>query len=220
MSRLWYFLGGAATGVAGVIGVCFFQALRECRDSDSILHDYLTSGGASNVESGKAAKTLHKAEMIIKDLDYEASIIVSRGGQILHIKKGEENSVSYPVDLVRNNILTHNHTPGGYDHMLSTNDVKNMIANNKHETRAVTRDGYFVSLKKGSGEINPALGDELEKAFSNKAKLISSAQAQAIKKYGRQITAQQIYREAANIVNEWLRENAPKYGYIFTKGKI
>ena len=104
--------------------------------------------------------------------------------------------------------------------MFSLNDVKSSIAGEGYEVRAVTRDGRFVSLKKGQDEINPSLGDEMEKFVPQNAKLFLSADNRAIQKYGKKRTAEQIMREAENITNEWLLEYASSYGYIFTKGEI
>ncbi|MDR1322505.1 MAG: hypothetical protein LBK56_13970 [Gracilibacteraceae bacterium] len=176
-------------------------------------------GDSDKIASEKLIQTLHKEETGIKGLDFETGIIISRNGDVVHREKGRKNSVTPPRELIKDNIFTHNHPSGGC--AFSVGDIKSIIADDGDEVRVVTRDGRFVSLKKDSGELNTNLGEDMGKAGLVGARLMLAGDSICMKKYGRgNYGNQHVIKECEQIVNNWLRENAEKYGYVFTEGTI
>jgi len=166
----------------------------------------------------RVAETLRKYETEIKDLsDYEEGVIVSRDGDLIYRLAGTANSVNPPPDLVKNNIFTHNHPSGSF--VLSIADVRTIVRLDGYEVRAVTRNGRFSSLKKRDESEGAALVAEMDARFGG-GKLFFEANERALKAYGAERTAEQIKLEAEKAFTEWLKVNAPQYGYIFTEGII
>jgi hypothetical protein len=165
------------------------------------------------VDDEKVAQTLHTAEMSIKDLvDHEEAMIIGRNGEVLAHQKGEKSSVNPPPELIKGNIVTHNH-PGGVC-TFSVEDIEHIIKYDGYELRAVTRDGRFVSIKKGSGEIDTSFYDEYKAWRKEEFNSILA------KKLGSNFTIEILAKETENLVYSWMRDNAPKFGYIFTHGNI
>jgi len=172
------------------------------------------------LDEKKIAQALHKAEMAIKDLDHEEGDIIGLdGNHILHVI-GKDHEVAPPPELVKDNIFTHNHPSGGC--ALSAIDIESIIKDDGYGVRAVTRDGRFAYLRKGDGELDKGLVKDMRKVGLGGTTLMIHAGGQAMRKYGR--NAKNLYdliiKEAENMVNKWLLENASKYSYIFTQGVI
>ena len=177
-----------------------------------------TTSDEDIVNEKKVAEILHVSEMAIKGLNYECGHIVSRNGDLLHVEHGQTGFVNPPVELIRDNILTHNHPSGTC--AFSLNDVKSIIAHDGAEIRAVTKDGRLVSLRRGEDGWNPLLGDEMAKAgLSNSGVLLKSGGI-VLRRYGRGYAEKQRLEIAENLLNGWLRDNAPKFGALFTEGVI
>jgi len=171
------------------------------------------------IDEEKVAETLHKVEMTIKDIeDHEEAYVIGLDGKIIRHIKGIEHEVNVPPELTKGNIVTHNHPSGGC--ALSIGDVKDYIKNDGYGIRAVTSDGRYVYLRKGEGKLNKELVNDFEKEVPSGTKLILKGGEQAMRKYGPKATNYQRFREAENIVNKWLFDNAHKYGYIYTQGGI
>ena len=166
----------------------------------------------------RVAQTLHTQELAIKDLGHEEGVIVGTNGDIIHHEKGQAHSVAPPPELIKDNIFTHNHPSGTCAFSLS--DVKSIISGDGYEVRTVTSDGRFVSLARGASGWDSALGDDMAKAGLNDSGLFMKADNRAKSKYGHGRTARQRRQEIEAIMNGWLRDNAEKYGYVFTEGKI
>jgi hypothetical protein len=166
----------------------------------------------------KLEETLRKSEMAIKDLDYEVAHIIDTDGNLIHVENGQRYEVDPPAALVKGNILTHNHPSG--ECFFSLDDIRLIIEEDGYELRAVTQDGRFVSFKKAAEATDTTIADNMENAELYGIKLFLSADKRAISIYGINRTTEQLIKEAENIVNEWLTNNAPKHGYIFTQGVI
>jgi hypothetical protein len=191
----------------------------ESRDVASLEDDDKNEAPVASEEVKRLiADTLHKSEMSIKNLDHENCVIISRNGKVLHTEIGGSNSVSPPAHLIKDNIFTHNHPSGGC--AFSLEDIKSIVDLDGYEMRAVTSDGRFVSLAKGSGEVNKDIAQDFKNEVPSGVKLFLSADKEAIRTYGRGRTHKNVMDEMENIVNEWLRKNTQKYGYIFTEGEI
>jgi hypothetical protein len=118
--------------------------------------------------------------------------------------------------LIKDNIFTHVHHNGMCN--LSATDVISFIEDNGYETRVVTSDGRFVSLKRGDGVRDTSLGKDMKKVCDNK-NFFGIVIMRAMEKYGRTVAFSLINKELENMMNEWLSNNAVKYGYIFTQGR-
>jgi hypothetical protein len=172
------------------------------------------------IDEEKVAETLHRFETSLKDIaDHEEGAIVGLDGRLIHVEIGKKSEVSPPSKLVKGNIFTHNHPSGKC--ALSVGDVCTIISDDGYEARAVTRDGRFVSLRKGTGEINTELGEAMRAEFPSTTDLYKKAGIRAIDKYGRgNYNLNHMEKEVENLLNEWIKKNAPEYGYIFKEGLI
>jgi len=164
------------------------------------------------------AKTLKIHEDKIKGLNHEECVVVGRDGKYITKTVGQTSSVEVPAEA-KGNIATHNH-PGGAC-AFSVPDVRESIKLGVHEVRAVTSDGRFVSLREGSGILNgKQMVADFVRDVPNGSTLFIKASTKATHKHGRNRTHRQILDEMENIVNGWFVDNANKYGYIFTQGRI
>jgi len=180
-----------------------------------------------NVDNKKIAQTLRIIEAEIKEVsDHEEGAIVGKDGGIVWRGSSDGRSVTPPVALLKNNIFTHNHPSGGC--ALSIADIEAIIALDGYEVRAVTQDGRFVSFKKGTGEISSEIVHDMRVAKLTNDGLKIYAEAKAIERYGWD-TYRAMPKAKQNLIrvpyveqraNTWMRENAHKYGYLFTEGKI
>jgi hypothetical protein len=178
-------------------------------------------GDEMNVEfEYKLAWTLHVEETAIKDLDYEAGVVISRDGDVILRMTGKEHEVDAEAGITKGRVFTHNH-PGGIC-AFSGSDLFKFALDESYELRAVTRDGRFVSLKENSDiPRRISLAEAFEKAgLSTNRELYLKADLQAMKKYGRKRTLRQAEIEGEKLVNEWLREYADKYGIKFLEGLL
>jgi len=150
----------------------------------------LNNGGGESVLD----RTLHKIENEIKDLDYEESAILGRKGNILHQGTDRaQGSVNVPSDLIKDNIVTHNHPNGILT--FSINDTRIVTLGGAQSVRAVTSSGKFIELGRVDNKPNSSF---LEGAIRNE--------------YGD--------RGTAGVLNEWLKENAGRFGFYFKEGDI
>lgn len=168
-------------------------------------------------------KTFHEVESERRNLDYEVGTIVDRKGNIISVTGGEEHSVSPPGDLLKDNIFTHNHPSGG---CFSVQDLESMIDTELLELRASTPQGTFFSLLRKEGthltdyefagkyyEVTniTVVMDAVERDI--KAGVLTRKEMEA--------QGWQIYTKyQSKFAVEWLKENAEKYGYVFTEGSI
>jgi hypothetical protein len=166
----------------------------------------------------KVLETLLKVELEIKDSNgCEIGVVVDRNGKEIYRVNGQKAEVEAPPDdLVKNNVFTHNHPSGNC--AFSNNDIYNIVKQDGYELRAVTSDGRFVSLRKNANVWDANILSGFSKVSGYRLFVKASQLAQI--KHSGQATPIQINKEAENLVNEWLRNNAEKYGYIFTEGVI
>jgi len=169
-------------------------------------------------DNEKSTEALRKAESEIKNnTDCEIGVVIDRSGNEIYRGYGQKGSVATPPDeLVKNNIFTHNHPSGNC--AFSGSDIYNIIKQDGYELRAVTSDGRYVSLKRNTDvwDANIVSGFGEVSGY----KLFVKASRLAQEKYMGQVTTAQINKEAENLVNDWLRNNAAKYGCTFTEGMV
>jgi hypothetical protein len=172
------------------------------------------------IQGDNLSETLHNVETKIKDLsNREDGVIIDRNGRIIHVERGGEHSVNPPAALIKDNIFTHNHPSGGA--ALSFDDIQSIINDDGFAVRAVTSDGRFVDFRKGSGALDKGIIDAMKnERFNSNAQLFLKAQRKAWEIHGRNATNQQVFTVAENLINEWLIDNAHKFGYVFTQGRI
>lgn len=167
------------------------------------------------------ADTLHRVELEIKDVrSHEIGIVIDRSGREVYRKDGERSEVYIPPEYVRGNIVTHNHPSG--ECKLSDGDVERIITDDGYEIRAITFDGRFVSLKRGTDGWNTGIIAGIKDVYCNGSALefYKKTNRLAVEKYGNQTTVIHRKRIAEELVNGWFRENAAKYGCVFTEGLI
>jgi len=184
---------------------------------NDLLFDYFVYE-ENMVNENKIVETLRQSETAIKDLLHEAGNIISQNGKLLHTEIGKKSSVNPPANLIKDNIFTHNHPSGTC--AFSLNDIKKIINNNGYEIRTVTSDGRFVSLIRGSDGWDSMIIEDMVKDGLSSIELFKAADSQAKQKYGQDRTRKQVAHTMEEIMNDWLRKNALKYGAIFKEGKV
>jgi hypothetical protein len=169
------------------------------------------------INEEKASETLRNVELSLATIQgREDGVVVGRDGSVLLYQRGTVNKVSVDGRLIKDNIFTHVHHNGMCN--LSATDVVSFIVDGGYETRVVTSDRRFVSLKRGDGVINTSLGEDMLTVCNNK-KFFERVIMKTMEKYGNTSDFYLINKELENMMNEWLSNNAVKYGYIFTQGR-
>jgi len=173
--------------------------------------------GSVAIDEEKVAKTLRAAELSMKDVTgHEMGVIVGRDGLVIKAGiVGEKDIIRPPKELVKNNIFSHTHHNGMCN--LSTEDVIAFIKDGGYEVRVVTPDGRFASLKRGNGELNRSLGEDMQRMRKG-TNILDEIKKRTMEKYGKSDRALQ-NKELEAVMNEWLSGNANKYGYVFTQGR-
>jgi len=175
----------------------------------------------NTVLNNELIRTLHRVESEIKDVrSHEIGVVVDLGGKEVYRKDGERSEVYIPPEYVCGNIVTHNHPSG--ECKLSDGDVERIIIDDGYEIRAVTFDGRFVSLKRGTDGWNADIIAGIKDVYCNGStvEFYKKTNRLAMEKYGSQVNIIHRKRVAEELVNGWFRENAVKYGCVFTEGLI
>lgn len=135
--------------------------------------------------------TLARVEGMIAQHTYETGLIIDEQGFVLAAYKGDESSVNFGSEgyLVRGNTMTHNHPSGTA--VFSVADIRSTGIMGGVGVRATTRTNGTASLTKNSNRPNWGGLANAYDSFLTGGKTVSQAQ-------------------------DWLRENAPKYGLKFT----
>lgn len=168
------------------------------------------------INEEKTAETLRNVELSLATIhDREDGVVVGRDGSVLLYQRGTIDKVSVDGRLIKDNIFTHNHYNGMCN--LSVGDVVSFIEDGGYETRVVTSDGRYMSLKRGNGVRNTSLGKDMLMVCRDR-KFVMGVLRRTMEKYGR-VGLPLRNKELENAMNEWLNSNAVKYGYIFTQGR-
>lgn len=165
---------------------------------------------------------LHDVEEQRRSLDHEVGTIIDRQGNIINVTDGEEHSVSPPEDLLKDNIFTHNHPSGG---IFSAGDLEAMIGDELLELRASTPQGTYYSLRR-IGAVPKDM--EFMEEYKKNCSFIKASEAVAADLRSGKLTRAQEKEKGFNLYTEYmaklgddfLTQNAEKYGYIYTKGVI
>ena len=163
--------------------------------------------------------TLHDVESDRRSLDYEVGTIVDRTGKVVNVTIGEAHSVNPPHEKLKDCIFTHNHPSG---HCFSPDDVENAIKDDVLELRASTPQGTYYSLfqtENASGSM--ALAYEYSKAVGVRRTLAAVDKDLRAGIISKADINEALYLKYSSIAgDEFLINNAEKYGYIYTKGAI
>ena len=175
--------------------------------------------GAKGGGSKGVARALQSIEDRIRNNPTESAVAIDENGNVLFdTSDGKSGQVGISVEqqeMARGQIITHNH-PNGY--MFSTDDINVSTALGLKQMRATTPDGRAYVLEK-AGEASP--GRSLVIDYGRQTR--KTASEAAAKAYDPSIRPAEFQRKAAlehtKIMNKWLEENAPKYGYVFREEK-
>ena len=168
-------------------------------------------------------KTLHEVEESRRQLTHEMGTVVDRAGNVVQVFDGKEHSVDVGDMDLTDLIFTHNHPSGG---CFSAQDIFEMIKSKLLELRASTPQGTYYSLVR-TAKADPN-SNELAEGFQ-KATGIKRAmdmvdadyKAGKITRKDMEVKGFNLYVEyMAKLGEQYLEENAIKYGYIYTKGAI
>lgn len=170
----------------------------------------------------KIKATLHDVEEKRRSLDYEVGTVIDRKGNILQVFEGEEHSVDTEDMDLTDLIFTHNHPSGG---CFSDGDISEMMRSQLLELRASTPQGtYFSLVRTEKAQFDSSFAQEYKKATKiTKAMEQVDADFKAGKLTRKEVESRgfKLYVEyMSRNAEQFLEENAEKYGYIFTKGVI
>lgn len=190
----------------------------------------IVGAGSSKAEDfifTPANKAIQAFENKAKTLKKERAIITTPGGEIYAQSQGGGRSVSIQGPSQAGYIFSHNHpVPANF----SVQDIVNFEKHGYKQIRAVSPERTYIveaidPKKKGDGEdlFATAMYKEWER-LDNESKKKRAALNEAAKKIvdraERSKYASRIAKEILNWRNkaedEWLRKNAPKYGYRYT----
>lgn len=155
----------------------------------------------------------------------EKLTILSKNGKVLKELDGGENYVDAREyrDIMKDAIVTHNHPQGDN---FSKQDIKELTDSDIYELRASTSNEVY-SIKKGkkpSKEFYDAYKDQ-DMASYNYAneklqKMVNNNTLGYIPRDNPYRFNLDRQKYKAEYKDEWLRKNARKYGYIYSKTKI
>lgn len=182
--------------------------------------------GGRGATSSNAYGNISSIEKSRIGMTSEKLTILSKNGKILKELDGGENYVDAREyrNLMKNAIITHNHPT---DDNFSSGDIKEFIDSDIYEIRASTSKEVY-SLKKGTGKLNKKIKDDYDKEEMNAWNYANNKLGEKIKSN----TLGYIPREnpsrynidrqrlKAEYKHDWLKKNAKKYGYIYSKTKI
>jgi len=168
------------------------------------------------INEEKVAETLRKVELSLATIhDREDGVVIGRDGRVVLHQKGTVEKVSVDGLLIKDNIFTHVHHNGMCN--LSAGDVISFIEDDGYEVRVITPDRRFVSLRRGDGKKNTSLGKDMKKVCTSKP-FLNEIKKRTLLKYGKpDFDLQNIV--LVEVMNDWLRNHASEYGYIFTQGR-
>lgn len=170
-------------------------------------------------DKSEIKRVLHEIESKKQGLECEVLTIISPNGKILGEYQGTSHTVKVPekdYSKCKGNILTHNHA----DNRTFTDiDIFFFINSGAEETRVSTDNGKYYSLE----VKNKKLQKELWSAFQNDK--VGFTQ-KIVHRLGREldiatfVMTDEIRDLTAVDIDNWLEENANKYGCSYTKGTI
>ena len=182
-----------------------------------------TGGGGGN-SSRSVEKALSLAERGIMKNATESAICVDDNGNVLfNTSDNHASEVTFTRDqmkLASGQILTHNH-PRGY--CFSTEDISTASTLNLKQVRATTPDGRVYVLER---KVENASGGMLTRDYAayRRKTMSNAAEPHSQDYWDGKITNAEFQHRAnlthTRIMNKWLTDNAPKYGYVFREEKI
>lgn len=170
----------------------------------------------------KIVSALNEIENSRRKLNYEVGTIIDLKGNVLEVTEGGDHEVTPSnIELLKNNIFTHNHPTGG---CFSTNDIKAFIETGPFEVRASTPQGTYYSLKRTDKAINNDLIKDYEEATnSSKAYALFNDKIRSGVISGDEMKSKGfklVVECMAELGHAFLKENALKYGVVYTEGVI
>ena len=165
-------------------------------------------------------KSLREIEIRHSSLEYEVGVLLSLDGEIIKEWVGTEDEISIPIedfknkDLWNGNIFTHNHTRGLH---FSPDDIDIFINVPLLEIRASTPFNMYFSISKKKG-LNLKLYDEMLKdKVGSFSKGMEIAVEQGIN-FNTKDFINKLYNFRIDHADNWFKNNADKYNYIYEKG--
>lgn len=177
--------------------------------------DYLENG--STTEEYKAVKnTLKNVEQSKRQLNYEEGTVVDLKGNVIKNIKGDKVSVEVSTNLLYGNIFTHNHPNGS---CFSMQDVLSFVESDLFEMRVSTPQGRYYSLRKSLKAPNVQLYEDCDKYVSKGTKKLMY-KAKKLNAISRNNYISKKIELKVALIQDFLRENAEKYGYTYSEGII
>lgn len=211
-------MGGRGSGsyTAGNAIVGFGDGAGGGKGTDMLIAGWTPEAGKRSV---RAATTVKSAESRIRNLDHEQLVVIGQDGYVRAVVDGGGHSVGVTDNAAKHMkgaIVTHNHPSGS---TFSPADIINAGKYEVGEIRAASkRFGKTYSLKAS----NKANGKGLSSAMKKSEKqLIADWQKKLDSMAGKKYKDKESYERQAckhwdNIMGDWLKTNASKYGYTYS----
>jgi len=157
------------------------------------------------------AKALEVEEKIRK-YPNEAAVIIDQNGKVVFENQwGERGKVTVTGSLIKDNVVTHNHSSGG---TLSEGDITKFVTYDAQEFRACTPTNINFSIRRGMGSVDKKIEGDYNLAME---RIRNEATFEA---FGHGKTGEEYFAIKNNIIkekaNKWLTDKAKDYGYIYT----
>lgn len=171
----------------------------------------------------KIRETLKNEENRIRALPVEhASVIGGDGSVILRKTDNNAEAVTFTPkegSMFKDNIFTHNHPNGS---IFSEEDINLAVTTYVKEIRACNANGYFSLTRQFpiSGSVPQKYFDfakEYEKASSEYKTNVTDKEWASSNKT--QADADRLNKKVHDFRADWLKKNAPQYGWKYSEGK-
>jgi hypothetical protein len=201
-----YTAGGASVGMAGAMGG---------DGADMNVAGWTPDAGSRSVDKNN---TIKGVENRIRNLDHEQLAIIDKNGYVVAAVDGGEHSVGITANAakhIKGNDVYHNHPNGS---TLSTTDVITAGQTGCGSISAVSKNsGKTYTLKAGHKANGAGLSSAMQKS---EGKLIGQWQAKIDSMKGKKYKSEaswkkQVNKHWENIMGDWMKNNASKYGYTY-----
>lgn len=171
-------------------------------------------GGRGSSAGAGSGKSLERAEASIRNKPYETAIVFNASGKQIINKVGSEHEIKFTradVSSMKGGVFTHNHPSGGTEAIatFSRSDIDLATRSGLKEIRAVTKYNTYsltkISNKRSKKDFATDYGDAIRREGQRLSLDITSNKV--------------LQQKLTSFGSNWLKNNASKYGYVYSEAK-
>lgn len=171
----------------------------------------------------KIRETLKNEENRIRNLPVEHASVIGKDGSVIfkktENKAGEVNFTTKEASLFKDNVFTHNHPNGS---LFSGDDLNLAVVTYLKEIRACHASGYYALTRQF--DLNASIppnyfnfSKDYEQAIANYKTNVTDKEWASSKQTS--ADADRLNKKVHDFMADWLKKNAPSYGWKYTEGK-